>query len=75
MKSEFVVWEEGIRVKKYDPMMNRRMTNPKHPSGWTWVITFMEDVMNEKGHVLFTMTMILTSIKTLYYYFYGLINK
>ncbi len=48
MKSEFVTCQEVISAKKYDlhdDNMNR--------SQQSWVKTFMQDVMDEKGQTLF----------------------
>jgi hypothetical protein len=68
MKSEFVAWQETICAKKYDLHDERndlfvekqhdqpegafthRNMNRSHQS---WVKTFMQDVMNEKGQVVF----------------------
>ena len=56
MKSEFVVWQETISAKKYDlhdepeGAFTQRNMNRSQQS---WVKTFMQDVMDEKGQVLF----------------------
>ena len=61
MKSEFVDWQEVIRAKKYDLHDERQHDQPEgafternmNRSQQTWVKTFMQDVMDEKGQVLF----------------------
>jgi hypothetical protein len=56
MKSEFVAWQEAISAKKYDlhdepeGAFTQRNMNRSQQS---WVKTFMQDVMDEKGQVLF----------------------
>ena len=61
MKSEFVAWQEAIRAKKYDLHDERQHDQPEgalsernmNRSQQTWVKTFMQDVMDEKGQALF----------------------
>ncbi len=61
MKSEFVAWQEAIRAKKYGLHDEKKHDQPEgaftqpnmNRSQQTWVKTFMQDVMDEKGQVLF----------------------
>ena len=61
MKSELVAWQEGIRAKKYDLHDEKQHDQPEgafterniNRSHQSWVKTFMQDVMDEKGQVLF----------------------
>ena len=61
MKSEFVVWQEAISTKKYDLHDENQHDQPEgvftqrniNRSKKSWVKTFMQDVMDEKGQVLF----------------------
>ena len=61
MKSEFVAWQEAISAKKYDLHDEKQHDQPEgaftqrnmNRSQQSWVKTFMQDVMDEKGQVLF----------------------
>ena len=61
MKSEFVAWQEAIRAKKYDLHDEKQHDQPEgafterntNRYQQTWVKTFMQDVRDEKGQVLF----------------------
>ena len=61
IKSEFVVWEEEIRGKKCDLCDKKHHDQPEgvfternmNRSQQDWVKTFMQDVMDENGQVLF----------------------
>jgi len=61
MKSEFVACQETISAKKYDLHDEKQYDQPEggfternmNRSHQTWVKTFMEDVRDEKGQVLF----------------------
>jgi hypothetical protein len=61
MKSEFVTWQEAISAKKYDLHNEKKHDQPEgdfmqrnmNRSQQNWVKTFMQDVMDEKGLVLF----------------------
>ena len=62
MKSEFVAWQEAIRAKKvWSAWCKTAWPTPEgdfternmNSSQQTWVKTFMQDVMDEKGQVLF----------------------
>ena len=61
MKREFVAWQEEIRTKMYDLHDEHQHDQPEgsfternmNRSHQTWVTTFMQDDMDEKGRVLF----------------------
>ena len=61
MKSEFVTWQESISAKKYDLHDEKQHDQPEgaftqrnmNRSQQSWVKTFMQHVMDEKGQVLF----------------------
>jgi hypothetical protein len=61
MKSEFVAWQEAISAKKYDLHDEKQHDQPEgaftqrnmNRSQQSWVKTFMQDVMDEKGQALF----------------------
>ena len=61
MKSEFVAWQEAISAKKYDLHDEKQHDQPEgaftqrnmNRSQQSWVKTFMQDVMDEKGQSLF----------------------
>ncbi len=61
MKSEFVAWQETISAKKYDLNDEKQHDQPEgaftqrnmNRSKQSWVKTFMQDVMDEQGQVLF----------------------
>ena len=61
MKSEFVAWQEAIRAKKYVLHDENQHDQPEgaftkrnmNRSQQSWVKTFMQDVIDEKGQVLF----------------------
>jgi hypothetical protein len=71
MKSEFVTCQETIRAKKYDLYYENQNDQPEgsftetnlHRSRQTWVKTFIQDVMDEKGQVLFDNLVWFTSLK------------
>ena len=58
VKSEFVDCQEAIRAKKYDLCDEKNHDQPEgvfpernmNRSHQSWVKTFMEDVMDDKGH-------------------------
>ncbi len=62
MKNEFVVWKEAISAKRYDLHDENQHDEPEgtftqrnmNRSQESWVKTFMQDVMDEKGQVLLT---------------------
>ncbi len=61
MKSEFVTWQEAISAKKYDLYDENQRDQPEgaftqrnmNRSQQSWVKTFMQDAMDEKGQALF----------------------
>jgi hypothetical protein len=61
MKSEFVDWQEAISAKKYDLHDENQHDQPEgvftqrnmNRSQQSWVKTFIQDVMDEKGQSLF----------------------
>ena len=61
MKSEFVAWQEAISAKRYDLHDEKQHDKPEgaftqrnmNRSQQSWVKTFMQDVMDEMGQVLF----------------------
>jgi hypothetical protein len=61
MKSEFVAWQETISAKKYDLHDEKQYDKSEgvftqanmNRSQQSWVKTFMQDVMDEQGQVLF----------------------
>jgi hypothetical protein len=61
MESEFVLWKETISAKKYDLHDEKQYDQPNaaftqrnmNRSQQNWVKTFMQDVMDKQGQVLF----------------------